>query len=541
MVLILTLVLILGVLQSSFSSQLMSEVRSEVYFIAEGVEKSGIEYLDSLENSDKSKRITLISSDGTVLYDNKADPSTMENHSQRDEFIQAKASGLGESKRYSETISEKTVYCAKLLSDGNVIRVASTQYTTFSVFILIAQPLAFVIIAALIISAVLASVVSNKITKPLNDIDFEADEDSNNIYEEIAPLYSKIYSQRRIIEKQLEAAKEQQKEFTAITDAMNEGLVVIDNATSILSYNAASVSLLGYSGDTPTGKSVLVLNRMQEFSYEISDSLSGKHCEKALEINGKILNIIANPVLKNDKIVGAVIFIADITEKADREALRREFSANVSHELKTPLTSISGFAELIRDGMVKNKDVKDCAGRIYDEASRLITLIGDIIRVSSLDEGGESYPKDSQDLKKITDKVLTTLRPVADKRKISINFEGDGVVYGSAEILYEMIYNLCDNAIKYNNDGGRVDINIFSEDNTIKFIVADSGIGIPEKDKERVFERFYRVDKSHSKEIGGTGLGLSIVKHAAIFHGAKISLESEVGKGTKITVAFPEN
>lgn len=541
-VLVASLILILGVLQSSFSNQLLSEVKSETNFIAAGVEKSGIEYLNTLESVDKSRRITLIAADGTVLYDNMVNASEMENHSDREEFIQAKENIFGQSKRYSETLSEKTVYCAKLLSDGNVIRVASTQYSSFSIFILLAQPVAFIILIALILASVLASVVSNKITKPLNEIDFDAKEDKNTVYEEIAPLYSKIYSQKRTIERQLEAAKEKQKEFAMITDAMSEGLIITDLSTDILSYNSSAPKLLGYTGEDAVGKSVFILNRTPEFTDAVTSSLSGNHTETSIEVNGKTLSVMANPAIKDGKTVGAAILILDITEKANRDTLRREFTANVSHELKTPLTSISGFAELIKDGMVKEEDVPDCAGRIYNEASRLITLINDIIEISALDEGAGNYKTETQSLKKIADEVVSSLLPIAEKRgiKMEVCADGDGIINGSREILYEMIYNLCDNAIKYNNENGSVTVCISENQNKVLLSVEDTGIGIPDADKDRVFERFYRVDKSHSREIGGTGLGLSIVKHGAIFHGAAISLDSTLGKGTKITVSFPK-
>lgn len=540
-VLIASLILILGVLQTSFSNQLLSEVKSETNFIAAGVEKSGIEYLHTLENVDKSRRITLIAADGTVLYDNVANVSEMENHSDREEFIQALEYGFGQSKRYSETLSEKTVYCAKRLNDGNVIRVASTQYTLFSIFILLAQPVAFIVLVALILASVLASVVSNKITKPLNEIDFDAKEDEGTVYEEIAPLYSKIYSQKRTIERQLEAAKEKQKEFAMITDTMSEGLIITDLSTDILSYNSSAPKLLGYTGEDAVGKSVFVLNRTQEFTDAVTSSLSGNHSETSIEVNGKTLSVMATPAIKDGKSVGAVILILDITEKANRDTLRREFTANVSHELKTPLTSISGFAELIKNGMVKEKDIPDCAGRIFNEASRLITLINDIIEISALDEGAENYKVELQSLKAISNEAVNSLLPVAEKHGIKIEVCGDdGMINGSREILYEMIYNLCDNAVKYNKENGNVTVSVSDEKEQVVLSVDDTGIGIPDADKDRVFERFYRVDKSHSKEIGGTGLGLSIVKHGAIFHNAKISLESTLGKGTKITVSFPK-
>lgn len=541
-VLVASLILILGVLQTSFSNQLLSEVKSETNFIAAGVEKSGIEYLNTLESVDKSRRITLIAADGTVLYDNVANVSEMGNHSDREEFVQALEYGFGQSKRYSETLSEKTVYCAKRLSDGNVIRVASTQYSSFSVFILLAQPVAFIILVALILASVLASVVSNKITKPLNEIDFDAKEDEGTVYEEIAPLYSKIYSQKRTIERQLEAAKEKQKEFAMITDAMSEGLIITDLSTDILSYNSSAPKLLGYTGEDAVGKSVFTLNRTPEFTDAVTSSLAGNHTETSIEVNGKTLSVMANPAIKDEKTVGAAILILDITEKANRDTLRREFTANVSHELKTPLTSISGFAELIKDGMVKEKDVPDCAERIYNEASRLITLINDIIEISALDEGAGNYKTEAQSLKKIADEVISSLLPIAEKRgiKTKIQADGDGIINGSKEILYEMIYNLCDNAIKYNKENGNVTVCITESSDKVLLSVEDTGIGIPDADKDRVFERFYRVDKSHSREIGGTGLGLSIVKHGAIFHGASISLDSTLDKGTKITLSFPK-
>ena len=383
----------------------------------------------------------------------------------------------------------------------------------------------------------MASALSKRILRPVNAIDLEHPEQSE-VYEELSPLLSKIYNQNRVIDSQIEELQRKQAEFTAITENMSEGFLVIDDHTDLLSYNSGALRLLGAEAGL-SRRSVLALNRSEGFRKAVELSLSGEHCEQLFEREGRYLQIIANPVYHEEHVAGAVLVILDITEKHARESMRREFTANVSHELKTPLTSISGTAEIIKNGFVKPEDIPHFAGNIYDEAQRLITLIGDIMRLSQLDEDSVPFEKGPVDLYELASSVLCRLEAAAGKRGISLTLSGEhATVNGVSQVLDEMVFNLCDNAVKYSRENGHVRVFVSEENGHVALRVEDDGIGIPAADQARVFERFYRVDKSHSKEIGGTGLGLSIVKHGAAFHNARVALESELGKGTTVTVTF---
>lgn len=537
-VLILGIAFVLGILYQYFGKQLDTELAREASYLAYGVEQQGEEYLQKLKNTDS--RITYIGEDGTVIYDNEADAAEMENHKDREEFQEALATGAGEAQRMSSTLSEKTVYYAKRLSDNSVLRVSSTQYSAFALVLQLIQPVLCIIFVMLILAGVFASKIAGKIVEPINELDLEKP-DENEIYEEVAPLLGKINRQNRQIRTQLEEARRNQEEFSIITENMQEGLLVIDSYTMILSGNSSAWKI--FQVDKPgTGRSVYSLDRNEDFRKVIETVLEGKHGSALLHLDNEFVQLIANPVNRDGKTVGAVLLLMNETEKVQRENLRREFSANVSHELKTPLTSISGFAEIIQDGFVKEEDVKKFAGRIYKEAQRLIQLVEDTIRISQLDEGENPYEWENIDLYTVAKDVCGNLNEAAKKKNVHLYIEGERLICRTVRpILEEILYNLCDNGIKYNKDNGIVSILIKDLGNEVQLSVEDNGIGIPREDRKRVFERFYRVDKSHSKEIGGTGLGLSIVKHGVTFLGGTLNLVSEVDKGTEITVTLPKN
>lgn len=532
-VLISSIVLIMSILFQYFENQLQSELESEANYIAYAVENQGIDYINNFSNS--SKRITLISPDGDVLADTSADESGLENHSDRQEVIDALKNGKGTSIRYSKTLAEKTIYYAMKMQDGNILRVSTTQYTVAAILFSIIQPILIVFVIAVAISFALAQKVSKSIIKPINELDLD-NPLNNEPYDELAPLLRKISKQKHTIEKQIKEAEHKQEEFRLITENMKEGFIVVDNKRNLLTYNRSALKLLGISRDKPDD---ILSADNDKLTFVIDKALDGVREKSNLTLNDNYYSLIANPVFENGNVIGAVVLIIDVTESVKREQLRQEFTSNVSHELKTPLTSISGFAEIMKNGGTPDSVVTDFSSSIYDEAQRLITLVNDIIKISELDEKNARVDCEEVDLYELSADIINRLKPIADKRNISLNLIGESIVVsGTEKILDEMIYNLCDNAIKYNVDSGTVDIILSESSHHIKLTVRDTGIGIPQSEQNRVFERFYRVDKSHSKEIGGTGLGLSIVKHAVIYHNAEIKLKSEFGKGTSITVIF---
>ena len=536
-VLILGVAFVMGILYQYFGKQLNSELGKEARYLAYGVEQQGQEYLEQIKYGDS--RITYIDENGNVLYDNTADENKMENHKNREEFQEALSKGKGEAVRMSDTLSEKTVYSAIRLSDNSVLRVSSTQYSVFALILQLVQPVLCIIFVMLIIAGVIASKVASKIVEPINELDLEKPGE-NEIYEEVAPLLGKINRQNRQIQKQLEEARRNQEEFSIITENMQEGLLVIDPYTMILSGNSSAWRIFQVN-EPGIGQSVYSLDRDEDFRKVIEHVLEGKHGNALLRLDNEFVQLIANPVTRDGKIVGAVLLLMNETEKIQRENLRREFSANVSHELKTPLTSISGFAEIIQDGFVKEEDVKKFAGRIYREAQRLIQLVEDTIKISQLDEGENPYEWENVDIYSVARNVCGNLKEIAQKKNVHLYIDGERLICRTVRPIFEeILYNLCDNGIKYNKDNGTVTIHLKDLGNAIQISVEDNGIGIPREDRNRVFERFYRVDKSHSKEIGGTGLGLSIVKHGVAFLGGTLKLTSEVDSGTEITVTLPK-
>ncbi len=536
LVLVATIALIMGVLFQFFEKQIQTELANEAGFLAQAIEHEGTRYFDGFSSA--NHRVTLVAKNGAVLFDNEADISTLDNHSERAEIQKAMKDGEGMSIRYSTTLTEKTVNYAKRLSDGSILRISTEQHTAISILLGMIQPILIIMFAALILTLALSSQVSRAITEPINRLDLENPE-NNDAYEELTPLLKKIADQKQTIGKQLADAHKKQKEFNLITENMSEGFLAIDPDANLLTYNSAALKLLDIA--SPTDGSVLLFCRAKEFREVISDALSGKRAENIMVRQERSYNLIANPVFEEEIVIGAVVVILDITESEKRDMLRREFTANVSHELKTPLTSISGFAELMKGGDVLAETVIDFSQSIYDEAQRLVTLVNDIIKISELDEQNMSFENEQVDLYELSKEVVSRLENAAAKRNIVFHLIGGAAkITGARKILDEMLYNLCDNAIKYNKDGGTVDIIISQTEDGAHVMVRDTGIGIPAAHQSRVFERFYRVDKSHSKKVGGTGLGLAIVKHGAMYHHAKISMESAVDAGTAITLTFPK-
>lgn len=537
LVLTVGLAAVMGILYSNFDGQMRKELSKEAAYLAYGVEQQGVDYLKNIK--DKSARITYIDQDGTVLFDNEADVSEMKNHSDRTEFQKAEKYGAGESSRYSDTLSEKTIYYALRLKDGTVLRVSGTQDSVLALVENLIFPLCGLLCLMLILSGIMASAISKRIVKPINELDLESPEE-NRIYEELSPLLSKIHRQNREIQNQLELAKQQQEEFALITENMQEGLIVIDKYTMILSANSSAWNLF-HMDRVCQGESVYCLDREEEFRHAIEQVLSGEHTELVLKLNGSDIQLIANPVIRDKKTEGAVVLLVNVTEKLERESLRREFSANVSHELKTPLTSISGFAEIMQGGLVKNEDIPKFAGRIYKESQRLLQLVEDVIQISQLDEEKTSYVWEPVDVYQVCKNAFESLKEKAKRLNVHLYICGERMKMEVVRtLLEEAVYNVCDNAIKYNRNDGSVSVFLTQTAQEIQIVVKDTGVGIPKEDQDRVFERFYRVDKSHSKEIGGTGLGLSIVKHAVGALKGCVILRSEEGNGTEICMKFPK-
>lgn len=537
LVLAVGLAAVMGILYSNFDGQMRKELSKEATYLAYGVEQQGVDCLKNIK--DKSARITYIDQDGTVLFDNEADVSEMKNHSDRTEFQKAEKYGAGESSRYSDTLSEKTIYYALRLKDGTVLRVSGTQDSVLALVENLIFPLCGLLCLMLILSGIMASAISKRIVKPINELDLESPEE-NRIYEELSPLLSKIHRQNREIQNQLELAKQQQEEFSLITENMQEGLIVIDKYTMILSANSSAWNLF-HMDRVCQGESVYCLDREEEFRHAIEQVLSGEHTELVLKLNGSDIQLIANPVIRDKKTEGAVVLLVNVTEKLERESLRREFSANVSHELKTPLTSISGFAEIMQSGLVKCEDIPQFAGRIYKESQRLLQLVEDVIQISQLDEEKTSYTWEPVDVYQVCKNAFESLKEKAKRLNVHLYICGEYMKMEAVRtLLEEAVYNVCDNAIKYNRNDGSVSVFLTQTAQEIQIVVKDTGVGITKEDQDRVFERFYRVDKSHSKEIGGTGLGLSIVKHAVGALKGSVILRSEEGNGTEICMKFPK-
>lgn len=538
-VLLLSLALITGVLYNHFETTMLDQLRTTAQFAEQGVEQEGMAYFDSLHA--QNCRVTWIAADGTVKYDNRSNPKTMENHADRQEVREAMENDSGTSVRRSSTLSEHTMYYAKRLSDGTVLRLSMSQRSVLFLMGGMLSPLVFIFLAACLLAGVLSYRVSKKIVKPLSEIDLKHPEQVET-YDELSPFLQRIAAQNREIDARMAEIRKQQQEFSMITENMSEGLFVVDRNYQILSYNKSAMQIFGMD-PRQEHENLLAVNRSEGFRNAVDSALKGRHTQENLELNGRVYQIIANAVCQPDfaeDMVGAVILVLDVTEKEAQEQYRREFTANVSHELKTPLTSISGIAEIIRNGIVKPEDIPHFAGKIYDESQRLITLIGDIIKLSRLDENQVPMERETVDMLEMARDVVQQLSSVARKNGVTLVANGThGQVQGVRQVLGEMVYNLCENAVKYNRAGGRVWVDVQQVADHVVLRVKDTGIGIPAAEQGRIFERFYRVDKSHSKAVGGTGLGLSIVKHGAALHHATISVSSKPEQGTEITLTFP--
>lgn len=525
LVLVIGAALFSGILYGYYEKQSFASLAQE----AEQLQQT-MEYV-SPEQMRSTDRITLISPDGTVLYDSVARADAMENHLSREEVAQALREGTGKSSHYSSTVLKKNLYYALRLEDGNILRLSREQSSLGAMLLNMAWPIAATVAGLLLLAAGLSVRLARQITQPINAI---SPDDPQDVYPELQPLTQRLRQQRETIRNQMDELSRRMREFSAMTENMSEGFLLIDLRGHVLTENHSASMLL------PTDADNIAKCSQRELCQAAQQALTGQRCERLLQQGERTLSVIASPVLESGQVTGAVVLTLDVTEREQREKLRREFSANVSHELKTPLTSISGFAELMSQGLVPPDKVREFSLDIQKECTRLTNLVEDIIDLSRLEEGGGDMTWEDIDLYTLCDDVLQSLEPVAKRQAVTLRLAGESLqVRGVYQVLREMIYNLCDNAIKYNRSGGSVTVTVAWSAGRASVAVADTGIGIPYEDQSRVFERFYRVDKSHSRAIGGTGLGLSIVKHAAALHGAEIKLQSQPEDGTVITVLFP--
>lgn len=535
-VLLAGLLIITSCLYDYFDGVQGDQLRDELNLAAIGTEQLGEAYLEQL--NEKTGRLTWVDADGTVLYDTQVDASTMENHADREEIREALETGTGSSTRFSITLVEETLYEAKALSDGTVLRISVSRATAMTLVLGMLSPILAVCALAMILSAVLAHRMAKRVVEPLNELDLDHPLE-NDTYEELAPLLGRIHAQHQQIRNQLHDLQRKQDEFEQITGNMKEGLILLDSKGTILSINPAARELF-HADRNCVGQDFLTVDRAHDVSSAIQKALADGHSQVRTRRNGRDYQLDLSRTQSAGKTQGTVLLAFDVTEQAQAEQRRREFTANVSHELKTPLQSIMGSAELIETGLVKTEDMPRFLGHIRKEASRLVTLIEDIIRLSQLDEGGD-LPREAVSLLELAEDARAALQERADAKNVTLSVEGEtGTVSGVRRLIFEILYNLCDNAIKYNVEGGSVKVTVTERAGETAVSVQDTGIGIPAEHQDRVFERFYRVDKSHSKQSGGTGLGLSIVKHAVQYHGGSIRLQSEPGKGTTITVSFPK-
>lgn len=532
-----SVMLLVGVTYQYIHEETKHQMSAQLDYLAEMVESQGEDYLRDLDDS--RYRITWIAADGTVLFDNWSDISKMENHSKRQEFIEAQKNGMAEVERHSETMTERLIYAAKLLEDRSVLRLSTDDISPEGVLWLLARPTMLLLLGVLVLTWFVAKRLSRRIVEPLNTIDLD-NPLANETYDELMPLLSRIEQQHREISDQSILLNQQRNEFQIVIDNMEEGLVLLNKEGRILLMNRSATHLLAVQDEDYIGRDFLLFGDEPKLHKLLSKVYNGKNYSVSVEMDNKNYEIHGNPVFSDDDIQGVVLFYMDVTEKMEAEQLRREFSANVSHELKTPLHSISGCAELLLNNMVKEADQPQFLQQIYDEAQHMVALVENIISISKLDETSEELPLEEIDLLAMSQDVVKQLMPHAKMKDIELDVSGENVIIkGVHTLIHEMVYNLCDNAIKYNKENGSVSVIVTKNKDEAVLKVKDTGIGIPEDQVDRVFERFYRVDKSHSRASGGTGLGLSIVKHAAIRHNATIKVKSKVGKGTTISVRFP--
>ena len=535
-VFVVTMLLIMGVLYNYFSSVQQRQLRSQTALAVQGAEQLGMDYFDGL--SDEDVRITWIAANGDVLYDSASDSDAMENHLQREEIQSALATGFGESARYSSTMLKQYLYCAQKLSDGTVLRLSVSHNSVWVLLLGMLQPILIVIAVAAVLSFLLASRLSKRIVDPMNKLNLDEPLE-NEGYDELSPLLRRIYSQQQHLKEQQATLTRKQNELEAIVGHLEEGMILLDKSCKVITANQAALRLLDARASNIAGLDLLVLSRNLALAEAVQEAMDGHSATRKTELHGKTIQIQAAAVGQQDEMSGVAVVLFDITQSEQAEQRRREFTANVSHELKTPLQSISGYSELLMRGMARQEDIQPFAQRIYGETQRLIQLVQDIINLSQLDEGS-SYQWQQANLFAIAAEVTGSLEHFAEEKQVRLTLEGsDTMLRGVPELLRGIVYNLTDNAIKYNHPGGSVTVTVSRQKDEAVLTVNDTGIGIPEGEQDRIFERFYRVDKSHSKEVGGTGLGLSIVKHAAFLHKAAIDVTSQLGAGTTIQVRFP--
>jgi len=531
-----SLILIMGVLYDYFSGVQQRQLQMQLELAAQGVTNEETAYFSDLTVRDY--RITWIAADGTVLYDSDALSSDMENHLEREEIKEALATGHGESRRYSATLMDRSLYAAQRLEDGTVLRLSIAQSSILTLVLGMAQPISIVIVLAVVLSVVLAIRLSKNIVKPLNEIDLDHPL-SNEGYDELAPFLRRIDSQQKQLRGQKTRLEQKQAELDTIIDSMSEGMVLLNEHGKIVSINPAAMALLGVE-KSPVGADMLTVSRNLSLNDILRQTLQGQSVVETVSLETGQYQISASPIMSEGKVAGAALCFFDVTEKEKAEQMRREFTSNVSHELKTPLHSISGYAELLQNNMVKQGDIVPFAGKIYREAQRMTSLVEDILSLSHLDEGAEDMEWTEVDLYELAAKAIAGLEAEAKAAEVKMSLHGEYCsLHGVPQLLHSILYNLCDNAIKYNKNGGEVTVSVERQDADAVLTVSDTGIGIPAQEQARIFERFYRVDKSRSKEVGGTGLGLSIVKHAVLIHHGTIEVDSAVDEGTTITVRLP--
>lgn len=535
---IISYILIAFLMYSQFFKGMKNEIKNEASYVKTAMDMVGEDYLKEIDKQSPSSRFTLINLKGEVIFDSKEEKSKMANHLDRPEILQAIKNGVGEDVRLSQTLGEQTFYYAVKLNNNSILRVANT---VDSVFVSMSNSLPFIIIISLVvlcISMIIAKIETKRFITPINKLNLESPLE-NDVYDELTPLLNRIHKQNNQISQQMRKLKERHEEFIAVTENMQEGLIVLDKNENILSINNMALTLFEVEAENCMYQHILKLSRNTELQQVVGKAFEGKSYDKIVKLKKKYFSLMSNAVIIEGEQKGIVILILDVTEKQKSEKMRREFSANVSHELKTPLMSISGYAEIIKNNMVKNEDIPEFASRIYNESNRLTNLVEDIIKISKLDESSEELKFEEVDLFQVIQNVCQNLSQYAVKNHVSVNIKGEHVkILGVERILNEIIYNLCNNAIKYNKEDGNVLIEIVEKNKSIQLIVSDTGIGIPKSAQERIFERFYRVDKSHSRNIDGTGLGLSIVKHGVTLHKANIQVKSEIDKGTSIKITF---
>ncbi len=535
-VFVVTMLLIMGVLYNYFSSVQQRQLRSQTALAVQGAEQLGMDYFDGL--SDEDVRITWVAANGDVLYDSASDSDVMENHLQREEIQSALATGFGESARYSSTMLKQYLYCAQKLSNGTVLRLSVSHNSVWVLLLGMLQPILIVIAVAAVLSFLLASRLSKRIVDPMNKLNLDEPLE-NEGYDELSPLLRRIYSQQQHLKEQQATLTRKQNELEAIVGHLEEGMILLDKSCKVITANQAALRLLDARASNIAGLDLLMLSRNLALAEAVQEAMDGRSATRKTELHGKTIQIQAAAVGQQDEMSGVAVVLFDITQSEQAEQRRREFTANVSHELKTPLQSISGYSELLMRGMARQEDIQPFAQRIYGETQRLIQLVQDIINLSQLDEGS-SYQWQQANLFAIAAEVTGSLEHFAEEKQVRLTLEGsDTMLRGVPELLRGIVYNLTDNAIKYNRPGGSVTVTVSRQKDEAVLTVSDTGIGIPEGEQDRIFERFYRVDKSRSKEVGGTGLGLSIVKHAAFLHKAAIDVTSQLGAGTTIQVRFP--